>query len=78
MSLLIYSKNDILSADKTNDNFKISYLAKEINLNSMYLGQAFKQFYKTDIKSYQQQLHIPSYNNDDDPNLLHSNFVEVN
>lgn len=37
---------------------KISDLAKEVNLNPVYVGQAFKQFYKIDIKSYQHQLRI--------------------
>lgn len=37
---------------------QISELAKEVNLNPVYLGQAFKHYYKTDIKSYQQQLRL--------------------
>lgn len=37
---------------------KITDLAKEVQLNPMYLGQAFKQYYNTDIKSYQQQLRL--------------------
>ena len=40
------------------DSIQISDLAKEVNLNKAYLGQAFKQFYSTDIKTYQQQLRL--------------------
>jgi YesN/AraC family two-component response regulator len=40
------------------ETIKISDLANEVNLNSLYLGQAFIQFYKIDIKSYQQQLRL--------------------
>lgn len=40
------------------ETLKIADLAREVNLNSMYVGQAFKQYYKTDIKSYQQELRM--------------------
>lgn len=36
----------------------VNDLAKEVNLNPVYAGQAFKQYYHTDIKSYQQQLRL--------------------
>ena len=37
---------------------QISDLAKEVNLNPVYLGQAFIKYYQTDIKTYQQQLRL--------------------
>jgi YesN/AraC family two-component response regulator len=40
------------------ETLQISDLAKEVNLNPMYLGQTFIHYYKTDIKSYQQQLRL--------------------
>ncbi|WP_394746791.1 helix-turn-helix domain-containing protein [Spongiimicrobium salis] len=40
------------------ESFKISDLAKEIGLNPVYLGKAFKDCHGIDIKSYQQQLRL--------------------
>lgn len=40
------------------ETVRITDLAHEVNLNPVYLGQAFKKFYGTDIKSYQQRLRL--------------------